>query len=596
MTTSTKSKFTPQQATTEISNLKTYWGLRNTKFKEWYEFLILIDKLSSKGMESYVSNEPATFFQMAHYLLTKGALSHFIPVQAESAMDLDNRAKVHRGCQYMWQQIDRTRKLGGNQSYISDLSFFLLVLGWYSTVLAFENDTGLLKAQIWNPADTYPKYANDGLVECVHSYPVTQEEAMLKAEANGWNYKPSGLGGGNVVLDDFFVMDNEIWQNLVMIDGRDVTGWVARPEMNVLVGPVGGYPDRGTLSPASKDWRGLIGKGIFEINETVASSFNKWKSMVSQILRDTAQPVTQEFSINPQATPEQLRERGAHFHYAPGEQGLVRIPPAAIPIEIQANLLEIRREMQKGSFNDAVYGMVQGEAGYALSLLATSSANQILYPYMDGKHFVISEADKFWLTNLKTSKRVFSVKGKFIEAVKPTDIPDQVTVIVESDVATPKDWLERGTIGGMIRGDVDKATLLGEIYKLSDPEGIIRKKNLDRVLDHPMSQNIQLISGYLTHADYLDKLGDRRQAILFRNAAASLQAQLGTPPPGQGNPQEMTGITAARQAGNLAGSPAAVPTVPSQVAPPETTGGFTPQQLRRNIGAGKIRVTAPPIA
>ena len=569
---------------TDIGHLQTYWYPRNNKFKEWYKILWMIDKLAARGMESYVSNEPVTFYNMSHYLLTKGELSHSTPIESESVQELDIRARVHRGCQYMWAQIDRERQLGGNQPYVDELASYLLALGWYSTVLAFDKSTGLMKAQVWNPADTFPKYGNNRLISCVHSYKVTGEEAIIKAEENDWNYKPKWEASGTVTLDDYFYSDGINLYNMVLLDKQDVTGWVERPEMTILVAPVGGFPDRGSITPQGADWRKLAGRSIFEATATVTDAFNKWKSIISQVLRDTGQPVTEEFSATPQATPEQLRERGALFHYAPGEQGLVRLPPAAIPIEVQANLLELRREMQKGSFNDAVYGMVEGQPGYALSLLATSSANQILYPYMDAKHFIIGEADRFWLTNLKTSKRVFNIKGKFVEKLHPTDIPDDVTVVVESDVATPKDWLERGTIGGMLRQDVDRATLLGEIYKFPDPQAIIRRKSLDNVLDHPVSKTIEVIAGLSTYADYLDFRGDNRQAALFRKAASAMEAQLGAPAPGQGRPTEMPGILAAREAG----APAERPTVAPQIAPPETR-GFTPQELRRAIGRGTVR-------
>ncbi len=575
-----------QQLTTEIATVKSFWFQRNKKFKEWYDLLLMIDKLATKNMESYVSNEPATFYQMAHYLLTKGELSHYIPVLAESVADLDTRAKVHRGCQYMWNQIDHKRRLGGNQPFIDELAFYLLVLGWYSVVYMFDKNTGLLSTNLWNPADTYPRYSNGNLSLCVHSYSLTQTEAKDKADSNSWAYTPPTVSSStNVVLDDVFMLMDNILYNIVLIDSKDVTGWQERPEMRLLVAPVGGFPDKGSLTNTSKDWRSFTGKGIFELNEGVASSFNKWKSIVAQILRDTAQPVIQEFSATPQATVEQLRERGAFFHYSPNEKGLERVPPASIPIELQGNLIELRREMQKGSFNDAVFGMMEGQPGYALSLLASSSANQILYPYMDGKHFVISEGDSFWLSNLKTSKRVFDVKGKLIEKIKPTDIPEEVNVIVESDVATPKDWLERGTIGGMVREDLDKATLLSEIYKMSDPQTIIRRKSLDRLLDHPTSQLIEMIAGYQVHADYLERRGDAKQAALFRRAAAALETQVGAPAPGQGSPVRSAEIESAREAG----TPVRKPTVPSRVNPPEQK-GFTPQELRRAIGKGKVSV------
>lgn len=337
------------------------------------------------------------------------------------------------------------------------------------------------------------------------------------------------------------------------------------------------------------DWRRLKGRGIFEVNQTVYTHFNKWKSVVTQVLRDTAQPITQEHSATPQATPEQLRERGALFHYAPGEAGLTRVPPPAIPIEVQANLLELHRERQKGSFNDSVYGLIEGQlgktAGYTLSLLASSSANQILYPYMDGKHFVVSECDKFWLSNLKSSKRVFQTKGKFVEKLSPPDIPEDVSIKVDSRVATPNDWLQKGTIANMVDKHLDEATVITEVYGLNDPQAIRRRRDLDQMLNHPMSQMVKLISGYYKHADYLDFRGDKRQAALFRRAAQALEGQLGVPPPGQGQPADMSRILAERGEG----APEEAVRVSSQVAPPEATRGFTPSQLRRSVGRGTLK-------
>lgn len=580
---------TEQQVTAEISTLVTFWNRRNKKFLGWYEFLVMVDKLASKGMETYVSNEPATFFQMAHYLLTKGEISHSIPVLAESPADLDNRAKVNRGCQFMWNNIDRSRKLGGNQSFIGDLGFFLLILGWYATVFAYDESTKLLRTQVWNPYDVYPKYANEKMVECIHQYPLTQGEVVIKAKQNGWDYAAPGYNSymPNCILTDFFSLEGDIWYNQILVNGKPVTDWIDRPEMQLIVAPVGGYPDKGSLTPVRTDWKELTGKGIFEVNKEVVESFNKWKSMIAQILRDTAQPITEEFAATEQATPENLRERGAHFHYSPGEQGLVRVPPPQMPPGLFENIGELRREMQKGSFNDAVHGMIEGQPGYALSLLASSSANQVLYPYMDGKHFVLSEADQFWLSNLKKSGTTFTIQGKLIEKIKPSDIPEPVTVIVESDVATPQDWLERGTIGGMVREDLDKATLLSEVYKIKDVQGVLRRKSLDRTLDHPMTIQIELISGYRAHADYLDSMGDRKQAALFRKAADTMEAQMGQPAPGQaGSPNAQATVDQQR----LDGSPSPVAQVPSNVAPPEAlAGSFTPQALRRQIGRGTVR-------
>lgn len=573
-----------QELRTEISNLKTYWNPRNKKFEEWYKLLVMVDMLESPGLESYVSNEPQTFYDMAHYLLTRGELSHSTPVSSESALELDKKAKIDRGCKYNWSLIDRERQLGGGVPFLDELGFFLLVLGWHAEVFMFDQETGLLKAQVWNPYETYPHYANGKMIGCLHSYEITEKEAKEKAQANYWDYKGFANSAGKVFLDDYWAIVDGVPYNIVLFDGKPVHNWTDRPNMRVLAAPVAGFPDRGSLSPGGYSWKKLMGRSIFEVNETVSEAFNKWKTMVSQVLRDTAQPITQEFSASPQATPEQLRERGALFHYGVGEQGLQRVPPAAIPIEIQAHLMEMRRELQKGSFNDAVWGMMENQSGYALSEMASSSANQILYPYMDAKHFVIGSGDEFWLSKLKSSRRVFEIKGKFIEKLKPTDIPDDVNVIVESDVATAKNWLERGTIANYLKEHLDEATLLREVLKQPDPQAIIRQKRLDGVLDSQEAQAVRKIAGFKAHARYLRRFGDREQADLFEKAAAMMEAQLGAPAPGQAELPEMSRVNAQREAG----APKAKPTARPEVAPPEARGGFTPQQLRNAVGQGRI--------
>jgi hypothetical protein len=574
---------TDQEILTNITNVKNFWFQRNKRFKEWYQILTLIDLLAAKRMESYVSNEPQTFYNMAHYLITKGVISHTSPIITDSGSELDRIARIDRGCTYMWNMIDRLRRAGGGQPFVDELSFYLLTLGWYSVVLFYDEETGFLKPQIWNPYETYPEYVNETLAGCLHSYTITETEAIAKATAKDWIYTPTGIANGKVVLDDYFRYEGDSLKNKIFINGKCVTGteWIDRPEMKLMVAPVGGFPDKGSLTDKSSDWRKLAGRSIFECNATVTTHFNKWKTMISQILRDGAQPITQEFSQSPQAKPETLRERGALFHYTPGELGLQRVPPPQIPIEIQANLIEIRREAQKGSFNDAVFGMADTNSGYSLSLLASSSANQILYPYMDSKHFIFSESDAFWLGNTRKSGKTFQIKGKFLEKIEPKDIPEEVFIEVESNVATPKDWLERATIGNMLDKKIDKATILTEIYGMRDPQGIQRRLAVDDMVDHPTYKLVSLINSFNAHADYLLSRGDKRQAALFRKAASLTELQLSAAPAGAGKPMGV-------QSQDAEGANPKKTRVSPDVQPPEER-GFTPMELRKSIGTGSLR-------
>ena len=207
---------TEKQVTTDISNSKRFWNQRNQKVRDWFEMLILMDKLKTTGMESYASNEPQTFYNMAHYLLTKGELSHTTPIETESAIELDRRARVHRGCLHMWKEIDRDRQLGGNQAFIDELGFYLLVLGWYGVVTAFDKDTGHLQAQLWNPYDVYPKYIGNRIAACSHTYELTGEEAAAKAEANNWSYSPISIPA-RVILDDYFVYEDGMLHNMILM-------------------------------------------------------------------------------------------------------------------------------------------------------------------------------------------------------------------------------------------------------------------------------------------------------------------------------------------------------------------------------------------
>ena len=176
-----------QEITRTITDLKNFWAKRNKKFRSWYEILVMLDTLASKGLESYVSNEPQTFYDMAHYLLTRGDMSHSVSIETESAVELDKRAKIDRGCQYNWRQIDRDRRIGGEYPFIDELGFFLLALGWLSVLYYFDKKTGLLRANIWNPYDTYPDLSNGTLAKVVHSYTITESEARYKADQNHWS-------------------------------------------------------------------------------------------------------------------------------------------------------------------------------------------------------------------------------------------------------------------------------------------------------------------------------------------------------------------------------------------------------------------------
>ena len=560
----------------DVAKLKGSWYERKTKFQEWYDLLCL-EKPSMPGMEVHVSNEPRTFYNMALYLFATGDIKHNIGVEGDNPAEFDKQAKVSRACQYVWKMIDYDRQKGGNSPFLQELGFHLLVLGWYSVVFSYDEENSMLIAELWNPSEVFPRYEDGEMTACTHSYTLTRLSAKRKANANGWDYRPSSGDSMVVTLDNYFYLDeNNILQNMILIENKAVTPVVPRENMKLMVAPVAGFPDKGSIK-TGENWKGLLGQGIFEAPKGVWNSFNKLNSFVLERGREAAEPKWIERSAGaPKVQPEQLKKRRAVFHYGLNES-LDPVEYPAMPQEIITSLDGFRKDIAKATFSDAVYGLVGSyESGYTLSQVLESSANQILYPYMEAKHFILAEGDRFFLKKQKTSKKVFQIKGKFIEKLKPTDIPDDVDISVESDVATAKDWLQRANIAAMLTDHVDETFIRSEVLKISDPQAISRRKTLDDMRNHPLTKNIEMVSKYRAHAGYLEANGDPEQAEVFKKAADALEAQFTVPPAGAGKPTRATEVEAAKRAG----VPRARPRTRPESAPPEEVAGYTPAERR----------------
>lgn len=524
---------TVKDAGDDVAELKRGWSERKKKFEMWMGLLNLDNVLYKRGLESYVSNDPRTTYNMGHFLMTTGETRHSIPLEGDNQAEFAKQAKVERAIDYMWRIINEDRRKGGNPSFVSELGFQLLALGWYSVLIGYDPATGFMIPRLWSPANTYPRFDDNELSAVVHSYSLSKMAAIRKAAMLGWEYNPPNKAG-NVVLDNYFYYDVDgSLLNIVFIDSKAVTPFVIRENIMVLVSPVGGFPERGTVVDGT-EWRGMLGQSLLETNRKEDNQFNKLMTMQMQAVRDTINPISQEISQGaPKVSVEQLTKRGAHFHFAPGDLGLSFIAKPPIPLELQALLQEVSKRKQKGGFSDAVYGLVeQGLSGFAFDRIAGSSANQVLEPYIGAMEFVIAQADRFWLKNLKRQGRTFKVKGKMVETLRSTEIPEDVDVVVSSEIATTKDWLERATTASTAERHLDQTTILSEIYKVPDPQDIIKRQRLDLVTNHPVAQNIKAIEAFESHADFLESQGDTRQAKLWRQGAIALQTQLGVPPAG----------------------------------------------------------------
>jgi hypothetical protein len=537
----------------DIEELKKDWQARSQKFMEWMDMLNLEDKLKKSGLESYVSSDPRSNYNMGQYLLTAGGMRHMIPLVGDSPEEMDNQARVERACQYMWRMIDEDRRRGGAPTFSSELVFDLLILGWYSVIAKYDSESGKLIPKLWSPANTFPRFDDNCLSAVVHSYDISVQAAKRKAKMYGWNYSTT-QDLGITTIDNYFYFDEDgNLMNQIFVGGNPVTEWIERNDHMVMVSPVGGFPEHGEINSSQRTmrWRGMVGQGIMEASRMAEEQWNKFFTFQMQLVRDTAVPVSQEFSSgSAKVKPEQLNKRGAHFQFSPTDKGLEYVPKPPIPLEVQATLQELKRDKQRTGFSDALFGLLeQGLSGVTYTAVEEASANHVLQPYKEAKDFVISELDRFWLRNLKSQGKSFTIKGKAQEVLKSKAIPEDVDILVESELATTKDWLERATIANMMGQQVDSTTIMEEIYKFTDTQDIKRRKRLDLATDHPMSINLELANAYEDYAQYLERSGDQKKAQRFRQAAQALDAQLGAPPPGQAQPAQFSEAEAARQEG-----------------------------------------------
>jgi hypothetical protein len=545
---------------TDIDNLRRSWNPRLVKFKEWMSLLKLTDELKRTGMESTVTNFPRTFYNLSHYFLTAGNTQHVVPLATDDPIEMDKQARCERACQYMWKKINERRMSGGQPTYESELAFDLLMLGWYAQMIAYDEETQMLIPTLWHPAQTFPRYEDGQLTACVHEYTLTARSLLRKAKANKWHYESRSLDN-IVTLDDYYYVDeNGKLKTRIFADKKPITPEEMREDILLLVAPVGGFPEEGIIE-GKDDWKGLIGQSILETNAPTIESRNRWATYMLQILRDAAQQRWQEISTGePKVDPDKLMERGFVVHFQPGES-LTPIPSNPIPIEMQSLLISMDRDLQKGGFSDMLYGLMEGRtSGYALTQIV-NTANQILLPYQEAKNFIISQIDTFWLKKLKDGHKKFQIKGRTLEELSADDIPEDVTVTVFSELATPKDWLEKATVANYLKELLDEETILEEILKVPDLQLVNRRKQQDAVRKHPMTQNINLASAYTTFAKYLEYRGDREGAARFRKAAQSLEAQLTVPPAGAAKPTEATEVMAQREAGATPRAPGVSPAV-----------------------------------
>ena len=522
---------TPQYVITRCENLKTDWSTRAKKFKSWYDILILTDELEQEGMESVTSNDPRTGYNLAKHLLITMIIADKIESVELPPEFIPAVSYLEKYAAERWNDQEKRYRSAGRQSWLSEFVAWLLTTGWYS-VFAMVTDKELW-SEVWSPADCFPGFGPDGLVEHAHIYTLSPIAAAKKVRSMNWSY-PRPITGDMTFYDLWtFDSDGDV-SNSVATSGhffkkpvKDIPcSKVGR--LPVFTSPAGGLPDMGSIKSKGA-WQQHYGESIVATNEDLILNYNKMRSFMQQAARTAAQPHWLELSSGetPIATEDLMNRWGSILHGEPGEdvRPLQGVP---IPVELTNIMFHYQNETQRGMFPWAVFGNVQQQMSYLAMANIASAAMQTLTPYKNAVQGMRTDVNNFW-TDMILMNGFNPHKFK-----KPDNMPEREERIfnVDCDVEIPGYMVQRATVARMLNpkfrlpNEWVMGRLFPEVRNTLKAEADVRAED---ALSDPDAIKVDAIISYREQARILREVGDENSAILYEKLAARKEAELGTP-------------------------------------------------------------------
>jgi len=514
------------------NELKTNWSTRAKQFQDWYDLLLLTNNLHQEDMESVISSDPRTAYNLALNMLTASTMTHKIPTEGLSQEEVASTSYLEQYISTQWGRLEQQHRRLGRQSWLREMIGLVLATGWYSVFAWVTDDT--LIAEVWNPANVYPSFSSDGLESCAHIYTLTPTAANRKARRNNWvlprpfnadvkvyNYWTYSTSGEVV---NAIVMGNVLVKPLTTLSITEQKS----DRIPIFTSPVAGLPDMGAIKQTSKDWQKNFGESIVAVGAEEFNNHNKMLTYIQQLVRDTANPRWFERSRSTKGilNPQTIFKRGAIFRGTP-EDSVETVPMPAIPVELRTILFDYGNRIQRCTFPWVLYGNIQQEmAGYMVSQIA-SAALGTLTPYADAIKGVLADVDNYWLVELRERKlNTYGFKP-------PKKLPEFTEFTIDFNINIPGSLVQRATIARMLNPTFKLGfnTTCDLIFpEVVDPvrEQAIAAK--DDALTNPIAQTLAMIQTYREQARIYKDAKDDQAAALFTKAADMLEASI-TPQP-----------------------------------------------------------------
>jgi len=509
------------------------WNARNAKMKDWYNILLLEDKLKKPGLESVVANDPRTSFNLATHILSRSFLRHgesLFPVSSEFDRPLADLAVQMDA----WWELENKRNMSrGRRAWLTEVSQHMLATGWY----AVKVDPDETKAEIISPAQVFPEYDPDmGTIEVVHAFRLTKHQSLIKAQNNGWNVESfdplnTGLmqrlkGWFNNPNDTVQWYDHWIWTgdgaiNAVLADGEFMRRPMAFTDLDkipIFTGPAKGLPDRGEI--LSSDWTKSAGESFVGVSEELWHNMDRQLTYLQQLLRDTAQ-ARWKVRGNVDVTKEELERRGGVFRMDENSD-ISMIDGIPIPVEISTQLHMMSGMLQRDTFPHSIFGDVTGQISTLQMSQIAGAAQHVLTPYSDALTTLLGEIDNMWL------RAVNNMGEDPLGNLLPIGLPDNLILKVSQYLSVPGDAVARANFSKMMNPDftLSPQTLMELSWpEVDNPLEEIERSKAYKALNSPPSQRIDLIIALEIRSNEEKIAGNERASELYAQEATRLRQQ-----------------------------------------------------------------------
>lgn len=519
----------------ECKELEDNWSRRKTRFMDWYKILRMEDQLAQANMESFVSNDPRTFYNLSLYLLCTD-IPHRIPTDNLEQEEISMASDLEKVVALAWKDQESKYRTRGKQGWLWNLAGLTFLTGWRCIFAMIDND--VCTAEVWHPAQVYPEFSDDGMVRVARIYPLTKHQATVKIARNKWKYDKT-ITSDLKLYNYWFYDESGRPVNVIVLGDVIVKNMTESTDIiPVFITPVGGLPDDGSITE-DDSWVETIGQSALATNEIVYRNDNKQRTFSQQLMRDTATPRWFEKSASGKILDSaNIFKRGAIFRGGFNDDvRALEVPP--MPIELRIALMDIDNMKQRGSLPWALHGNLQQEiSGYLMSQIS-ASAQQVLKPFHDAISSGMADVDNFWLKMM--IDKGFRPYGIKLNVKK--DTASKFYMLADYTLKVPGDVVQRATVARMINPDfrVSTTTAMDLLFpEISNPIKEQALARRDVAMKHPISITIDQIVAYKKVAAELREAKDTESAEMYEKAAKMLESQIGiqegsATEPGQSN-------------------------------------------------------------